>query len=472
MRSLRGWIRNLVDGQGPPVGTVDVHALPLATGLHELDLTEHRLGALSVVHLAGSGSRTKADQLGHFGWDMELSPGKIHTDITPNDPPPTQYRKRFPDESAQIGKAYISDLERLGWAGGKDHLVWDAVFGGHQPSSLAWSNDPTKSALQGNWSIGGVGTGLTAGRVIIRKGIAMLAGVVFSVEMGDLTVPVAGEVAMPPNGTSQDRWDLICLRTDWNPDSPEYGKQSIEFTIGQSGAGIPPFPGHTGNYRRLPLHAIKMPANASVYDGSEQGVYDLRRWNEQPASTTQGQVLTYTPIGGGYETIANWINAGINTSLGASPFTLPTGVAWDCQGTLSMQVYFLDTQTQLPGPFVAWIWTETQDTKGEWKLDDYVLKPPASAATAPPVAGGAPVAALAWQRWEFIGGVPPAGQPLLSHVDIPFTLRRIPSYHVDSANAAGSRTWSKIRFRVMVGSLNGYLYLRQQDLTATFTPVS
>lgn len=465
MRSVRGWIRNLVDGQGPPVGTVDVHALPLATGEHELDLTEHRLGALTVIHLAGSGSRTKADQLGHFGWDMELSPGRLQQDVTPHDPQ-TEYRKRFPDESSQIGKAYISDLERLGWAGGKDHLIWDAVFDGNRPTAAQWSTDPGISASFGNWSCGGVGTGADAGRVVVRKGIAMLGGVVFSIEMGDLMVPVTGEPAMSPNGTSQDRWDLVCLRMDWNPASPDYGKQAVEVILGQVGAGIPPFPGNSGNYRRLPLWAIKMPAGQSIYDSSPAGLYDLRRWDVQPATTTQGNLVTYAPPGGAYETIANWVNAGINTNLAAAPFTLPSSTAWDGAGTFSVEVYHADTQTQLPGPFVAWIWTETQDEKGEWKLNDYVVKP----SNAAPVAGATPSTALAWQRHAFLGGVPPVGMAMLIPLSIPFVMRRIPSFYADAVSGGG-RSWNKLRFRVMVGSLNGYLYIKHQELTAQFAPV-
>ena len=192
MRGLRGWIRNLSDGLGPPAGTVDVHATYQGDNA-ELDNTTHQTGVLQRVHvLGGSGSNTKADPFGHFGWNMELSPGQIKQAITPTDPQ-TEYRFRYPDESAQIGKAYHTDLERLAWTAGRDGIVWNAINAGNDPASAAgWSNDPTSTL---SWGVGNgsiASFGPTAGKITIRPFIAFVGGAVFSVEMADLEAAATG----------------------------------------------------------------------------------------------------------------------------------------------------------------------------------------------------------------------------------------------------------------------------------------
>lgn len=338
MRGLRGYILNLADGQGPPTGTVDVSAKPSAKPVNlteavELDLAIHRLGALTVRHQPGSASKLKANEAGHFGWDMELSPGPIDVRVTPHDPQ-TEYRRRFPDESAQIGKAFLTDLERLGWAGGKDGLIWDAVFGGYVGSSgPPPMTDPLFSVFYGNWSFGGSDVGANAGRVFVRSGVAMLAGTVFSIEMTPiLRVPVDGESPMDPNTSGQDRWDLLCLRTDWNPQSPEYGKQSFEFIKGTPSATmlIPDYPGNSGNYRRLPLWAVRMKANTSVYDITTG--YDLRTWlNPAPGVTPITIIREWqdTPSPTPQALFQGWNNSRLVTPMSTDAVTLAPGVAWD-----------------------------------------------------------------------------------------------------------------------------------------------
>lgn len=289
MRKIRGWIRNLADGLGPPPGSVQVHARP-AVDNAELDLEDHELGALSLAHLVGgSSSITDADASGHFGWDMELSPGPITTQIIPTDPQ-TEYRYRFPDESAQIGKAFHSDLERLGWAAGRDCLVWGAIEGAVQPTSSTWGTDPGANAGLGDWSIASYGTGADAGRVTLRPGIAFLGGVVFSIEAGPLQVPVVGESAAAANGSGSDRWDLLYLAMDVDPLSTTYGKQSINIQQGTPGGGIPSLAAVAGS-RRLVVHALKMVAGATVYSAA----VDLRPWNpaSPPALSSGPTAKTY-----------------------------------------------------------------------------------------------------------------------------------------------------------------------------------
>lgn len=156
MRKLRGWIKNLGDGESPAPGTVEVAAK--VDGV-KLNLETHDLGYLDFVHLTGGASSADvADARGHFGWDMELSPGPITQEITPSDPQ-TEYRWRFPDESAQVGKAFHSDLERLGWTAGRDCLVWGAIEGANQPTTATWG-------AATRWSPRGRATGRSAASAV------------------------------------------------------------------------------------------------------------------------------------------------------------------------------------------------------------------------------------------------------------------------------------------------------------------
>lgn len=384
MRGIRGYIRNLSDGEGPSVGTVRVQATPRAKPLNidlpiPIDLIKHRLGALTILHQPGSHDERYANQKGHFGWDIELSPGLIDLTVDAHEPEPTQYHRRFPEESAQIGKAFITDLERLGWAGGKDGLIWDAVYGGDQPGA-SWSVIPTVSVNLGNWSLASGGIGPDAGRVWVRKGIAMLGGTVFSVELGDLLVPVAGDDPMPPNtDPTKDRYDLLCLRIDWNPLSPEYGKQSFEFTKGQPGAGVPAFPGNADNYRRLPLWAAKMPANTSTYSG---GV-DLRTWLNPPAATPATALIQqrvwFTSTGQSLSTPGNTVS-NLNAVMGADAVELSLDQAWE--GSLTWEAFIRATAPPSGGVDATRNLYVVPTTQG-WMRDgtpvantDYVLSGP------------------------------------------------------------------------------------------------
>jgi hypothetical protein len=329
MRSVRGWIRNLADGLGPSAGSVNVALKVGGEAGPGIDLTTDKLGALTVVHQGdGSGSAGLAGPTGRFGWDMELAPGKVWTSVIPHDPQ-EEHRWRFPDESAQYGKAFLSDLERLGWAGGRDQVIWNGVFGGDNPTAAQWTTDPTLSAFMGNGSIVQSSIGTTPGRVTIRKFIAMLGGVPFTVEQGDLQIPVAGDTAMETNPGPGDRWDLICAAIDWNP-SPSnttYGKQRFEFTKGTPGGGIPPvIPNNTDNWRRLPLHAVKMVAGAGVYSAAT----DVRRWANPPPGVNPGSIVRWyqtqtiqTFAAGGF------IQTALNTTMASQELILPLGIAYD-----------------------------------------------------------------------------------------------------------------------------------------------
>jgi hypothetical protein len=277
MRGIRGWIINLQDGLGPAPGSVAVSAKPESTNT-ELDLNTHGLGEWERIHLSGgSGSSVLADNIGHFGWNMELSPGPIDVRVTPSDPQ-IEYRRRFPDESSQVGKAFDTDLERVGWAGGRSGIVWNAVSNGFGVSPGGWTSQANLSWQQGNGSIASFGVGADAGRFVIRRFLSILGGVPFSVEMGDLMVPIAGVAAAPPNLTASDRWDVYSAVMIDDTASSSYGKQSWELTQGIPGAGIPSHQPETSTLRRLPFHALKMRAGESAYTDA----IDLRQWLNAP----------------------------------------------------------------------------------------------------------------------------------------------------------------------------------------------
>lgn len=418
MRGLRGWIRNLSDGLGPSAGSVDVHATYEGDDA-ELDTTTHGLGALQRVHvLGGSGSNTKADPFGHFGWNMELSPGQIKQAITPTDPQ-TEYRYRFPDESAQVGKAFHTDLERLAWTAGRDGIVWNAINNGNDPASAAgWSNDPT-SALSwgvGNGSIASFGP--TAGKITIRPFIAFVGGAVFSVEMADLEVPPAGGSALPANGGGSDRWDLLYLKILTDPTLDSYGKQSFEFQQGVPGGGIPSHPGQTAGQRILPMFGLKKAAGQNVYSSA----YDLRRWLFHPAYraiTRQYGGVQDANVG---MTVNVETASVLNTTIASNPIVLPPATAWQGYATLSGS--WAPTSNFSAGRLSVVLISEALDIAGNVVSGSGAL---VSGVNNPAIS------------FNGTGG---------SDFSVTWPLSTIPSYHLDSGVIADSRTWHTLRFRI------------------------
>lgn len=464
MRGIRGWIMNLPDGGAPAAGSVSLSAIPRAKppnqlGPLPLDKTIHRLGALVMAHRPGSADDVHADQQGHFGWDMELSPGAIDLEVIAHDPEPYQHHYRKPDESAQIGKAFITDLERLGWAGGRDGLIWDGVYGGMKADPASTMSDPTASWYQGNWA---VTTMITSdpGRVLIHKGIAMLAGTVFSVELGDLMVPVDGDAPMPANGTGVDRWDMVSLRTDWNPLSPEYGKQSIE--IQQGGATIPPSPGNVDNYRRLPLHAIRMQAGKNFYDTA----YDLRQWlNPPPGVVPYGIQQWYQTLTPQLITTSGNTASTLNTTmaLASQEIIVPTASAW------GGQIHLVGVAK---GPALA---NSTFDIRPFFKTEGF-----SAVGQLTPADGSANlvIPPPEWPAiWAASSGATPVGgtfvpsQPVAFHMTYP--LARIPLYTNNGITNATSRTWHRLRLSLFYEESKalGSIHIAEQAVLAHLWPV-
>lgn len=448
MRSIIGYIRNLADGLGPPPGSVGVSAKPTIDNA-ELDLTTHKLGAIERVHVnGGSGSSVLADGQGHFGWRVELSPGPMNIAVTPTDPQ-TEYRRRFPDESAQIGKAYLTDIERLGWAAGRDCFIWDGVPGGSTPASAAnWSTDPSSSNAwgQGNGSIASFGSGGGAGKLTIRKFLAFLGGVVFSVEMGDLVIPVAGETMLAANASGQDRWDLICLWMDIDPASATYGKQRFEFTQGTPGAGIPAFPGNTATVRRLPFMAVKMATGGAVYSAG----YDLRMWNRPPAGVMPEGIVSW-PISIPVQNIgAGTSQSALNTTLASNETILSLASAWDGM----VQLRFHVNPVAGSGLFYTLVETEGRETAGGSVITgtNYV-------ATTLNEVGGPDIRTLGDLSSTSFAG--PVG--------IIFPLRRIPAFTSSNVSSL-SRSWSRLRFKVRYSTSSG-ARLVDQSLSIHLWPV-
>lgn len=450
MRGIRGWIRNLADGLGPPASSVGVSAKPTVDST-ELDLTTHKLGSISRIHVnGGSGSSVLADGGGHFGWDVELSPGPMNIAVTPTDPQ-TEYRKRFPDESAQIGKAYMTDLERLGWAGGRDHVIWNAVFGGNNPTAAQWSTNPATSWSMGNGSIAQWGSGGSAGRLTIRQFIAMLGGVPFTVELGDLVIPVTGDAAMTANASGTDRWDVICAAVDWNPASDTYGKQKFEFTPGIPGGGIPAIVVNgADNWRRLPLHAVKMAAGASVYSDAT----DLRTWLNPPPGVTPGSITQWPFVAGNQQIPAGFTAGSINTTLASNEIILPLGVAWDGMATL-------DFKHVIGNPLGSTSIYALVETAGRVDPGGPVVTGTNYATT--PIGIGAPYLRVygGLENGSLFGG----------GTTLTFPLSRIPAYAPGGGPSLVSRTWTRLRFVVTFAAGTGGANIIDQRLAIHLWPV-
>lgn len=455
MRSIRGWIRNLADGLGPPPGSVAVAATLLDDEGNQdpLNATDHALGTYNPIHTALSGDPGYADALGHWGWDMEFSPGQITQTIVPDDPQ-TEYRKRFPDESAPVGKAYHSDLERLAWTGGRDALVWNAIPGGHDPAVANWTWDPVLSSLQGNLSIASfqANMGFT-----LRRGIAFVGGTVFSIEMGDLAFPYPGVNAAPVNATVQDRWDLVCLHVVTDPTAYNYGKQQIEVITGTPGAGIPPHPGQPTSPvgRRLAIHALKVPANSSGY---VQAI-DLRRWLWHPApprpailSTANLAVPEQVIIPDG-TTVASVLN----TILANLPMSMPMGYAWRGQAIYAAGI---ESNTLAPGNPIEY-------------ADFNVFVPLYRS-----LVNGSQALFDGYNQQSSMGVIhlkrsanQHHGQGYTAVIPMPY----VGSYHVDSGVAPTSRVWPTARAQVHFASSRlGVVDLRLKDqrLAVEYWPVA
>ena len=432
MRKLRGYIRRITDGLGPPAGSVDVHATVREDGL-EIDQTTHETGVLIVDHLVGAGSATKADDDGSFGWKVELNPGLIDQSISPTDPQ-VEYRWRFPDESSQVGAAYHSDIERLGWAAGGDCLIWNAIFGGNDPSSASWSGDPATTWNVGNGSIVSFGSGGNAGTLVIRPFIAFLGGILFSVEAGDLRVPVGG-LPGSPNLTAQERWDILYAVMNTDTTSLLFGKQTIELVEGTPGASIPTPTPSSATVRRMALHAVKMAPGASAYSEA----YDLRTWKGQQGVVQQvvqppiTVATSLSSLGGEPSQRISWGQSNIasllNTDLAADELTIPIGRAYTGQVIWTGEVLSGDLRKELTRLIVK-LTSEGRSVDGTVVAGtDFVIQPYTTGH------------ALAFQQH---------GSPFayLQTATLVWSLGVIPAYDVSSNVSSASRAWSKLRFRV------------------------
>jgi hypothetical protein len=447
VRKLRGWIINLADALGPPPGSVEVHAYlnddddPGDLG-GNLSLATHDLGSLTVVHQAGpggSGSPTEANAEGHFGWDMEFNPGPITTRIKATDPQPDQYRARFPDESAQIGKAFHSDLERLGWTAGRDCLIWGAIEGVAQPTPAEWGTTPLTSSDSGDWGVLTSGTGVTPGRVLLKRGIGFLGGVVFSIEAADLVVPVPGEEAGVANPGITDRWDLLVAVMHNDPGAPTtYGKQRIVIQQGPADGKIPALTPVAGQ-RRMALHALKMAAGGTGYSEAT----DLRPW--QPGSPAG----LFNPITQSFifpalqATTEAGIASGLNTELASHEVVLPLGSRWIGQANWHATVIGGN-----PLFFGIQLFSEAYDAAGTLVTGtDYVQRPPSG-----------------HDLWSSAGSV-----------EVPHStswpIQTIPKFQAD-ALATNTRSWTRLRFRIILFGLGvGSLRVKDQHINIHLWPV-
>lgn len=461
MRKLRGYLRRISDGEGPPPGSVEVHATVRATDT-ELDLEDHDLGTLTVDHLAGSGSATIADDDGSFGWQFELGPGLIDQEVEASDPQ-TEIRWRFPDESSQIGAAFHSDIERLGWAAGGDVMVWNAIPGGNDPATWP-SGDPTQTWNLGNGSIESFGTGADAGTVVLRPFIGFVAGVLFSIEGGSMRVPSVstGDVPGAANVSGSDRWDLLELVINTDRSSESYGKQTIEITQGTPGAAIPTPAAPTATSRRRAIHALKMVGGASVYSNA----YDLRGWQRSVASPTV-VVPPITQAWSGYppanfQTVQSGqsgVASTLNSKLAADELIIPTGSSYVGNATWSGWVRLYKATAQQEQVLHVKLSTEGYGINGLVAGTDYVTNPETA---------GFPVA---------LDVDSPNGRKFVTH-SITFPIAQIPGFETSSQLSLTPRTWSRLRFKVAFSSIEPPLDpqtrfdISRQSLMVSLAPVT
>jgi len=433
MRKLVGYIRDIVTGNGPHSGTVHVAATAMADGAEDdLDVDLHDLGALTFEHVAnydgatGSNDANIADSHGRFGWAFELNPGPIDVQVHPTDPE-DEIRWRFPDESSQVGMGFHSDIGKLGWAAGADCLVWNAIPGGDDPSPASWSFDPGTTWNVGNGSIANFGSGANAGTVTLRRFIGFVGGALFSMESGDLQVPIGGPPASA-NATALPRWDLLQLVANINPTSPEYGKQTIQILEGTPGAGIPASPNPSAVERRFTIHALMMPAGGSVYTQAN----DLRTWggpyitlNPPVTSNVAYTTDTAQEINWGDAEIASLINSG----LAANELRLAPTCAYSGMAIWTGEVRSRNFDRYIERLTVK-LTSEAHDTLGAVVPGtDYVIQP---------YPNGHYVAIF--QQNE--------KKDYLQTATLVWPIAIIPAYYVGSAVTSASRSWSRLRFKV------------------------
>ena len=434
MRKVIGYIRDLVDGTGPEPRTVTVNATTPhsvnGAGGPELDEAANDLGKLTVEHLADSGDKNLADKDGRFGWSFELSPGPIDVFVNPTDPV-EEKRWRYPDESSQVGLGFHSDIGRLGWAAGADCVVWNAIPT-NDPSPAAWNFDPNSTWNVGNGSIAffggdGVPAHGPAGTVTIRPFIGFLGGALFSVEGGDLQVPVGGPPATA-NASSLPRWDLLQLVLNTDTSSLEYGKQTIQIQEGAPGGGIPPTPNPTVSERRLTLHAMLMPAGGGGYT---QG-YDLRPFNGPFTSLTPAVTSNISYMTDAFQEINHNdtnIASLLNTGLASNALRLAPSVAYSGMAIWTGEVRSRNFDRYIERLTVD-LTSEAIDAQGAVVLStNYVVKP---------YPDGHYVAVF--QQNE--------KKDYLQTATLCWPISLIPAFYAGTSVNQASRTWSRLRFKV------------------------
>lgn len=395
-----------------------------------LDLEDHDLGALTVEHLVGSGSASKADSNGRFGWSFELNPGPIDVQVNPTDPE-SEIRWRFPDESSQVGAAFHSDIDKLGWAAGDDCLVWNGIPGGNDPSSASWSFDPSLTWNVGNGSISQF---LPGGLLTIRRFIGFLGGALFSVETAPLQVPIGGNPGSA-NPAPLPRWDLLQLVANTDASSPEYGKQTIRILEGTPGAGIPPSPNPSALERRLTIHAVMMPALGSAYTQA----YDLRRWSGMLSSLTP-PVTSNVSYSTDTAQKINWgdtsIPSLINSGLAANEMRLSPGCAYSGMAIWTGEVQGLNFDRYVERLTVKLI-SEGHDLAGAAVAGtDYVVQP--------------------YPQGHFVAVYQEdVTKDYLQTATLCWPIAIIPAYYVGSAVTSASRSWSQLRFKVAFSYTGG-----------------
>lgn len=188
-------------------------------------------------------STTDAD--GKFSAWFELSPGPVNVKVTAGG---SEFKIRKNDETAQVGAAWQSDIQRIGWA------FRDGVL----PSFL---NQLAVTTPSGH-------------NIVIATGGAIIDGLLFSIENGSMTI--AGTANSNP--ALNPRLDLVTLR-QYKPTATgqDAGRQSVIVTLGTTQDVAPGTP--TGaDFTDYPLAVV-----STGYLGSTKTLKtDLRTFTQQP----------------------------------------------------------------------------------------------------------------------------------------------------------------------------------------------
>lgn len=221
-------------------------------------------------------STTDAD--GKFSGWFELSPGPVNVKVTAGG---SEFKVRKSDETAQIGAAWMSDLQRVGWA----------FRNGVLPNYL---NQLAVTTPSGH-------------NIVVATGAAFVEGLVFSIENGSMTIVGTAN----SNAALNPRLDLVTLRQYKSTAAGQLsGKQEVIVTLGSSQNVAPATP--TGaDFTDLPVGVVSTAFNAA----SKTVKTDLRGFiNDSTPIYATNSVVSGAGVAGSFTTFMTVTATGLSSS--------------------------------------------------------------------------------------------------------------------------------------------------------------